>query len=146
SSALEGFRSIFPNGVDRSNVLDVLLFQHVIALHVFCDTFSTLGDDFNQFLDRLLGCMRLLRGMSSVVQTWWDFLAQSEIGVIIQTSHTHIEETLHSSLGECDKLRELIGAADLSPGSIEICQISCSQLQALFDAENALGEAPMEST
>ncbi|KIW24296.1 uncharacterized protein PV07_10023 [Cladophialophora immunda] len=146
SSALEGFRSIFPHDVDRSNVLDVLLFQHVIALHVFCDTFSIIDDDYTQFMDRLISCIRLLRGIDSVTQDWWDFLWQSEIGIIMQTSHIHQHNTEYQSRGECNRLRELISFADMSPTSIAICTESLSRLQSFLDAENALGEAVKEST
>jgi len=146
SSALEGFQSVFPHAIDSSNVLDVVLFQHVIALQVFCDTFTTDHEDFNSFLEQLVGCIRLLRGFNEVLSTWWKDLEQTEIGMMMQTSHWHTVETPHPNLGECARLQNLIDAADLSATSIEICQESLSKLQYYFNAENGLGETSMNST
>ena len=130
--------------VDESNVLDVLLFQHLVALHVFCDIFTTLND-FNEFMDRLVGCIRLLKGINSVIQPWWHFLARTELGEILQSSDQH-QHTPYESRNECAELKRMIDSADLSSESIVVCKIATAGLQAYFDAENGLDESVAGST
>lgn len=146
SQALHDFHLIFPHMVNEENVLDIVLFQHIIGLHVFCDVFASVDDDFNMFLDRLVGCIRLLRGIRSTTEPWWEFLSHTEIGIIMLSSHVYQQETVHPSKGECERLQSLIAEADLRSESIRICQTSISRLQSYLDAENSLDEASSNST
>jgi len=140
SRAVAGFNEILPR-VDASNCVDVLLFSHIIGLHVFCEIFTSARDDFNDFLERLVGCIKLLQGVQVVIQTWWDVLSRTEIGTIINQSHNH--QTAHKvSRGECNPLRKLIDGADLSQSSINTCHAALDKLQACFDAENAFEASP----
>lgn len=144
AQALDEFHVI--QVINESNVLDVLLFQHVTALHVFCDVFTTQHTDFNHFLHGFVGCIKLLRGINSVVHPWWHYLAKTELGALMQASHVHTQETNHRSHKECAELYCMIDGADLSQKSIDVCQTAIEVLQSTFDAENSLGEALIRST
>ena len=143
SQALADFNHILAN-VNESNCLDVLLFSHLIALHVFWETFTPIDPHFGSFLDQLIACVRMLRGMNVVVRTWWDTLAKQPLGVILLQADEQ-QNTPKASLQECEPLRAMIDSADLSSASIQICHESLSHLQMYFDGENAL-EAPSAST
>lgn len=137
--ALAGFNHILAN-VNETNCLDVLLFSHLIALHVFWETFTHTNSDFGTFLDNLIACVRMLRGMNVVVRTWWNSLIKQQIGAIILQAGEQ-QNTPKASLQECEPLRSMIDAADLSRASIQICHDSLDHLQMYFDGENALKAA-----
>lgn len=125
--------------IDESNVVAVLLFQHVIVLYALCDLLHGFEDDFNGFMDQLIVCIHLLRGTRAVLAIWWDHLPRTELGVLLQTSNEHEEGARHS-FEECKDLEKMIQEADLSAKSIEVCQISVQKLQTYFDAANHTGE------
>lgn len=139
------FNSTSLDNIDSSNVLDLLLFQHLIALHVFCDIFTNLDNDFNGFMERLVGCIRLLKAINSVIQPWWHVLAQTDLGVILQSSDSH-QHTPRESDHECVALENMATHADLSQQSIEVCESAIASLQTYFDAENQLEDTAIEST
>lgn len=144
ADALAGFNELLQR-VDASNCLTVLLFSHLIGLHVFHDIFTSLKDDFNTFMDGLVGCVRLLRGVNIVIRTWWDILTQSELGSIIMEA----EETqlmVKDSQCECLPLRELVNTADLSESSKTACEDALKALQEYFDVENVYPGEPLATS
>ncbi|KIW95629.1 uncharacterized protein Z519_04214 [Cladophialophora bantiana CBS 173.52] len=144
AAALAGYRDILCR-VDASNCLDVLLFSHLIALHVFWEIFTQQPEtDFGSFLERLVGCIRLLRGINFVIRSWFGTLVKSEIGPIIMESEEH-QQSPKESRGECEALRAMLDHADLSDSSIATCLASLDMLQTNFDSENALDQ-PSAST
>lgn len=146
SQALQGFESSqILQDVNTSNVLDLLLFQHLIALHVFCDIFTTTGSDFGDFMEKLIGCIQLLRGLNLVTEPWFDVLAKTELGVIMLTAHVH-QKSPHASHHECDPLLIMLDEADLSAQSIEVCRLSIERLQTYFDADNEFNSEQINST
>lgn len=134
SKALTDFNEVLSR-VDATSCLPVLLFSHLIGLHTFYDIFNVLKDDFNTFMDGLVGCVRLLRGVNLVRQTWRDVLLQSELGGIMkEADQVHDSEKLSHS--ECSPLRDMLEAADLSSSSKEVCTEALDRLQEYFDLEN----------
>lgn len=144
--ALEDFNAVDLQNINESNVTDLLLFQHTTALHVFCDIFSSLDANFSDFMDRLVGCIRLLRGLDSVIGPWWEFLSHTELGIILLQSSDSLQKPPPESLNECVILRSMATQADLSSASIDVCLDSISRLQAYFDAENMLDDQAIGST
>ncbi|KAI1121488.1 hypothetical protein F5Y10DRAFT_100708 [Nemania abortiva] len=143
SSALAGCWDILQK-TDSTNCLDILLFSHLLALCVFWETFSLPDADLGTLLERLVGCIRLLRGINVVMQSWWDCLVQTDVGpIIIQGDKIHSTEKV--SLEECRGLRDMLGQADLSASSIQTCQDSLDTLQHCLDYENAV-DIPSAST
>jgi len=143
TSAIAGYQDILCR-IDASNCLDVLLFSHLLALHVFWEIFTPLGQDFSVFLERLVGCIRLLRGINLVIRTWWGVLTQTDLGPIILRSDEQ-QNTPKESRRECEGLREMLDQADLSASSIQTCHNSLTNLQMYFDSDNML-EDPSAST
>ena len=143
STALVGFHELLAN-VDEANCVDVLLFSHLIALHVFCDTFNALKDDFSEFLDRFVGCVKLLGGVQIVIHKWWTELDQTEIGILMRGAEKR-HKANKSSKGECRELQAMIQNADLSDASIRTCNETLERLQGYLDVENLL-EQPSGSS
>lgn len=144
SKALAGFNEILSQ-VDATSCLPVLLFSHLIALHTFHDIFTVLKDDFNTFMDGLVGCVGLLRGVNLVTQTWGHVLLQSELGDIMKEAE-EMHHTKKASHSECSGLRDLIEAADLSWASKEACTEALDKLQEFFDIENVYPGGPFPTT
>ncbi|RMZ77569.1 hypothetical protein DV737_g4252, partial [Chaetothyriales sp. CBS 132003] len=144
SKAVAEFNEILPR-VDATNCLPVLVFSHLIGLHVFHDIFASLKDDFNSFMDGLVGCVRLLRGINVVINTWWDVLVQSELGIIIKEAE-QIRFSEKASRGECSPLRDLVQTADLSASSKEACAEALDKLQDYFDADNVYPGGSLATT
>ncbi|KAI1614565.1 hypothetical protein EDD36DRAFT_231916 [Exophiala viscosa] len=138
TKALAGLTEILPQ-VDASNCLDVLLFSHLIGLHVFRDIFTSLKDDFNAFMEALVGCIRLLQGVNVVIRSWRDVLRRTEIGSLMDEAED-ARMMQKNSLGECLPLHELMDNADLSQPSIDACQKALNKLQEFFHIENAYPE------
>ncbi|KEF61681.1 uncharacterized protein A1O9_03249 [Exophiala aquamarina CBS 119918] len=144
AAALAGYRDILCR-IDGSNCLDILLFSHLIALHVFWDIFTQQPQtDFGSFLEKLVGCIRLLRGINVVIHSWFETLVKSEIGPILVASEEH-QQSPKESRDECGLLRAMLDSADLSASSIQTCLASLEVLQSTFDSENMLDE-PSAST
>lgn len=139
SKALIGFNEILPR-MDEQNCLSVLLFSHATALHVFCDIFNPVKDHFNVFLDRLVGCINLLRGLSVVRQTWWDSIREQGLEIIL-SEPPEPKLTLQQFDAEFDSLQILISSADMSQSSIEVCKVALRELQKFFHWEDTTEEA-----
>lgn len=144
SDALAGFNELLLQ-VDAGNCLTVLLFSHLIGLHVFHDIFNSSKGDFNSFMDGLTSCVKLLRGVNVVIRTWWDVLTQSELRSIIMEAE-EVRLMTKDSLGECLPLRELVNTADLSPSSKTACEEALNALQEYFDVENAYPGEPLATS
>lgn len=137
--ALAEFNEVLKS-VDETNCLDVLLFSHLIALHAFWDIFTTIDDDLSVFLDRLLGCIRMLRGINVVIRTWWNTLVRTELGAIILNADQQ-QNTPKPSSQECDHLQTMIDEADISAASMGVYRESLDSLQTYFDSENAFAKS-----
>ena len=143
SHAVAGLKAIIDH-IDESNCQDVLLFSHLIALQAFWDIFTSTQEDFGVFLDRLVGCIRMLRGVNVVIKSWWDFLVKTQLGAIILNADQQ-QNTPRASRHECGHLRAMIDEADASEKSMETYHESLNKLQTCFDAENSL-DTPGAST
>lgn len=141
--AVTGWKDIIDH-IDASNCLDVLLFSHLIALQAFWDIFASTQTDLGIFLDQLVRCIRMLRGVNVVIQTWWEALVQTQIGSIMLNADQQ-QNTPTSSRHECRHLRAMIDDADASAKSMETYHESLDRLQTCFDAENSL-DTPGAST
>ncbi|RMD39985.1 hypothetical protein DV735_g5144, partial [Chaetothyriales sp. CBS 134920] len=64
SKALEGLKQRMES-IDRSNCIEAVLFSHLIATHVMRDAFHSLTDNFDVFLERLVGGIRLVNRINS---------------------------------------------------------------------------------
>jgi Fungal Zn(2)-Cys(6) binuclear cluster domain/Fungal specific transcription factor domain len=136
AAALTGFHDLLAN-VDGTNCVDVLLFSHLVTMHVFCDTFASLRDDFNAFMGRLVGCIRLLNGGDVILQRWWKELSQTEMGILATQADAR-DKMPERLQGECQELKAFIEGADLSSSSIKTCLEAVRRLQHYLDIENSV--------
>jgi len=142
SEALAGFNAIL-QGLNESNIVPAFLVSSLIAMHVFCDTFlfrEESGASFNSVLDSLIGCINLLRGVRSVIHTWWTFLCESELGPILVSAqnkrHAHVER-VPVNLAE---LNRMIDIADIGAASREAYKEAVLELENVFAAQTDLPE------
>ncbi|KAB8345915.1 hypothetical protein FH972_022969 [Carpinus fangiana] len=139
SSALSSFNILLYN-IDESNCTEALLFGHLIAIYVFCTTFAaTPLDDFNASLDNIVGCIKLLQGVSTVMRTWWDVLRHTECGIFVSHSEAY-ENASGISREELAYLKPLLACTNLRPAAINVCEEALDKLQQFIDIENQLGE------
>ncbi|KAJ8119404.1 hypothetical protein ONZ43_g3637 [Nemania bipapillata] len=143
ASALTGYWETLKK-IDSTNCLDIFIFSHLLALCIFWETFSLPGADLGTLLERLVGCIRLLRGIDVVLQSWFECLVQTDLGPIITQSQI-LTTAENVSQDECRGLREMLSQADLSASSIQTCQESIDALQKYLDYENSV-DFPSAST
>jgi hypothetical protein len=139
SQALAEFHQVLLR-LDATTCVDGLLFSHTLALHVFCETFTLLRDDFSAFLSKLTDCISMLMGIHIVLQPWWDTISTSPIGALTSESRLR-HESSKRSYGECLVLRDLIDQSDVSPASATTCHEALDRLQRSFDVERSLEDA-----
>ncbi|KAI1260041.1 hypothetical protein F5Y18DRAFT_407246 [Xylariaceae sp. FL1019] len=140
ASALAGYREMLTR-INSSNCMEVLIFSFHLGLHAFWQIFNPVENDFGLFLDRLAGCIRLLRGVNMVILGWWDTLIETEAREMVFEQEKPTKLDLPSR-GECAGLRDMLNQADLSPSSIAVCQQSLDNLQKYFNYEHTLRVPP----
>ncbi|KAL7941635.1 hypothetical protein V8C42DRAFT_173313 [Trichoderma barbatum] len=110
--------------------------------------------NFHGFIERMVECIHLHRGVLAQVRPTWDYLMQSELFPLLHITHNaNIAAVTLSSGTECIALRQMIDAAassvppygDASPprldqASADACRVAIDSLQWAFDMHRALPE------
>lgn len=110
--------------------------------------------NFHGFIERMVECIHLHRGILAQIRPTWDYLMQSELYPLLHITHdANITAVTLSSGTECAALRQMIDAAassvprygDASPprldqASADACRIAIGSLQWAFDMHRALPE------
>ncbi|KAK0766063.1 hypothetical protein N5P37_002005 [Trichoderma harzianum] len=109
---------------------------------------------FHGFIERMVECIHLHRGVLAQVRPTWDYLMQSELYPLLHITHdANIAAVTLKSGTECTALRQMIDAAaspvsrygDASPprldqASADACRVAIDSLQWAFDMHRALPE------
>lgn len=116
---------------DESNCIAVLLFSSLLGVHLIADRSRTRGIASSEYLDHMLGCIGLLRGvMKLVLVEWTPFFMASEIGALMKSWHP--QPPYDSAPVECRDLNELIRGLDLGPSSIAAYETALDRLLCLM--------------
>ncbi|KAL8959958.1 MAG: hypothetical protein Q9193_003258 [Seirophora villosa] len=122
---------------DETNCIAVMLFSSLLGVHLLADRSRTQGLGFSDFLDHVLRCMGLLRGvMELTLKEWTSFFQASDIAPLIrdgrpQAPYDNIPE-------DCRDLLELVKQSDLGPSSVTAYNAAIDRLFWLF----ALSDVP----
>ena len=124
--------------------MDPILLNFVAPASIGRSKIQQPEANFGTFLERLVGCIRLLRGINVVIRSWFDTLVKMETGPIVMKAELQ-QQSPKESRGECEALRTTLETADLSTSSMEVCLGSLNALQATSDNEHMLDQ-PSKST
>ena len=119
--------------ITADNVVPAFLYSGIMALHFFCDTFSTPHENLDVFLDRLVQSIKLMRGIRAIIGRWWEFLLNSDIKGLILDGQQRLEVAEASTqkndtVLQFEHLCDRIGASEnLDPSEREICQEAVRQ-------------------
>lgn len=111
-----------------------------------------VGVGFHGFIERMVECIHLHRGILAQIRPTWDYLMQSELYPLLRITHdANITAVTLSSGTECAFLRQMIEVAAsspprygtttpprLDPASADACRIAIDSLQWAFDMHRAL--------
>ncbi|ESZ89894.1 hypothetical protein SBOR_9719 [Sclerotinia borealis F-4128] len=79
--------------VNDENLIPSFLYSGILGHHTFVDTFSVADSDLNQFIDKLVQAIKLMRGVRVCFTGWWEVLEKSEIRGLMQHGDGHVEHT-----------------------------------------------------
>lgn len=126
--ALSLFNNL-PDTYNSANPIPVFLFSSFLGIHVLFDTLLYRPADFNLFIDRFVGYLRLHRGVSTIAKGSYTLLKDTELRSLLPTG----EQGEREGGNECAVLKSLMQSADLSQTSVNVCQKAIEQLQWVFD-------------
>ncbi|TGO13714.1 hypothetical protein BTUL_0064g00140 [Botrytis tulipae] len=125
--------------VNDENLIPAFLYSGTLGLHFFVDTFSMPGSDLNEFIDKLVQAIILMRGVRVCFTGWWDALKESEIRELLQFGHgdmEHTDEFVDHLLALQERLPEIPGMteAELEVLYGAIRQLKWVHVSSLLDA------------
>lgn len=135
--AMRGFNEI-QTDVDAASCKAVFLFSALLAIHLLADLAHTEHLASGVYLDRLLGCLRLVNGAREVtLATWDDELRNSDLGPIFENC---TQSDPLDIPGEVRDLSKIIAEADLSASSVKAYQEPIERLQRHCAMTNTIRE------
>ncbi|EQB56749.1 Upc2 protein [Colletotrichum gloeosporioides Cg-14] len=124
---------------DKATAVPRFLFSAILGRHVLADTLAHYRSDFHSFIDRLVECFNLNRGITSVTPPAKDYLYNSEIQPFLNVV-LKAHKKIVSPGTECDPLTRLLNDSDLSETSMKACRHTIELLQWSFDLCRGLDE------
>ncbi|PQE32574.1 RTA1 domain protein [Rutstroemia sp. NJR-2017a WRK4] len=71
--------------IDTENIVPAFLYSGILGFHLFIDTFSMSTAHMDEFLDRLVHSITIMRGIRTIFSPkWWAYLKTSEISDLLQ--------------------------------------------------------------
>lgn len=138
--SLKMFKESVPE-VNEQNLIPAFLYSGILGLHFFVDTFTVPDSNLDQFIDRLVQAIKLMRGVRVCFTGWWEVLMQSEIRDLMQFGDgdmDHTDEYVENVLSLQTKLSEIPG---IEQTELEVLQEAVRQLKwvytsSLFNLQN----------
>ncbi|KAJ3961860.1 hypothetical protein N0V92_001423 [Colletotrichum tropicale] len=124
---------------DKATAVPRFLFSAILGRHVLADTLAHYRSDFHTFIDRLVECFDLNRGITSVTPPAKNYLYNSEIQPFLNVV-LEAHKKIVSPGTECDPLTRLLDDSDLSETSMKACRHTIELLQWSFDLCRGLDE------
>ncbi|KAF7959069.1 hypothetical protein EAE96_002586 [Botrytis aclada] len=127
--------------VHGENLIPAFLYSGLLGLHVFVDTFSVPGSDSNDFIEKLVQVIKLMRGVRVCFTGWWNVLMESEIRPLMQVGDgnmEHTDEFVDHLLALQEKLPEIPGMeeAELEVLLRAIHQLRWVHVTSLLNTQN----------
>lgn len=142
TSALSLFNNLAP-GFAEENIIPTFLFSTFLGAHTLFETLLFRPSDFSLFIDRFVGCLRLHRGVHTVIKNSWSWLQSTELEPMLNVKER--KDTDPEKGTECSSLLALLHSADLSQPSIDVCKKALDDLQWMFDLarlRQSIGSGP----
>ncbi|KAK1657432.1 hypothetical protein BDP55DRAFT_685790 [Colletotrichum godetiae] len=124
---------------DKATAVPRFLFSAILGRHVLADTLAHYRSDFKSFIDRLVECFNLNRGVTSVTPLARDYLQNTEISPFLNII-PEAAKKMGPTGDEFGPLRRLLDDSDLSEASTEACREVIELLQWCFDICHVLDE------
>jgi hypothetical protein len=71
--------------IDTENIIPAFIYSGILGFHLFIDTFSMPTAHMDEFLDRLVHSITIMRGIRTIFGAkWWPYLKTSEISDLLQ--------------------------------------------------------------
>ena len=114
--------------INAENVIPSFIYSGMLGLHNFCDTFATRSESLDNFLDRLVQSIRVLRGVRTILSGWWEFLLNSDIKALIQEGQA-VADRNDEVVQHLDELCSRIAqSAGLDPSQSKIYEEAIRQM------------------
>lgn len=124
---------------DKATAIPRFLFSSILGRHMLSDTLVYGQYDFESFIDRLVECLNLNRGIIAVTPPARQELHDSEIEPIISL-FLNAEKRVASPGTECNALYSIISNSGLGAASTAACRQAIGRLQWSFDICKHLDE------
>ncbi|KXH37382.1 hypothetical protein CSIM01_06150 [Colletotrichum simmondsii] len=124
---------------DKVTAVPRFLFSAILGRHVLADTLAHYRSDFKSFIDRLVECFNLNRGVNSVTPPARDYLQDTELAPVLNVI-LDAEKRMSTRGDECGSLKRLLDDSDLSDSSARACHEVIGLLQWCFDICRVLNE------
>ncbi|KAK1476940.1 hypothetical protein CTAM01_15291 [Colletotrichum tamarilloi] len=124
---------------DKVTAVPRFLFSAILGRHVLADTLAHYRSDFKSFIDRLVECFNLNRGVKSVTLPARNFLRDTELAPVLNVI-LEAEKRMSTRGDECGSLKRLLNDSDLSDSSARACHEVIGLLQWCFDICRVLDE------
>ncbi|EXF82389.1 hypothetical protein CFIO01_01849 [Colletotrichum fioriniae PJ7] len=124
---------------DKATGVPRFLFSALLGRHVLADTLAHYRSDFKSFIDRLVECFNLNRGVNSVTPPARNFLQNTELQPVLNIV-LEAAKKMSTTGDECGSLKRLLNDSDLSESSARACHEVIGLLQWCFDICRVLDE------
>ncbi|CEJ82376.1 Putative C6 finger domain protein [[Torrubiella] hemipterigena] len=126
---------------DTATAVPRFLFSGILGRHMLADTLIYGQTDFRGFMDSLINCLNLNRGITTVTPPARYYLRESEIGPMINVFvDAEMEISSEPPGSECDPLCSIVDGAGFDQKTTQIYRQAVGCLQRSFDFCRHLGE------
>jgi len=135
--------------LEPRSITAAFLFSNIVSAYQMCECFSAINDGGDEFLDKFISCMRMCRGVSTVIHGWWPTLVESELEPILSVSEQlGAEQDLDQHTAEFEALRASIMSLESinGAGTTKIYLDSIHQMQRIYNVQQALESPELNSS
>lgn len=123
--------------INTETCVPIFIFSTMTGLHSFYETFAFRDDTFNQFLDKFVSSIKLLRGVKLVIGDRWEHMRTTELAELLDSGQVLRSPPISPEV-ETKPLREMLAMSDLGQSSFKIYDQAIGKLQQVFNAEHQI--------
>lgn len=116
--------------VDETTCVPMLLFSSLLGRHLLVDTLAA-RTDLPSFLERYVQYVGIHRGLRAVASASWPLLVRSELRELLSWGSGAVNAPPRGE--QCEQLKQLIAASELTPVEADACHKAVYHLQCGFD-------------
>jgi hypothetical protein len=123
--------------VTQANCVPMFLFSSMVGVYLLCETLHYQRDSLEGFIESFTQCLNVYRGVLAVISQCRHLLRETELEPRLGLSEILAQPTDESGT-ECDALKDLVNAADVSPSSRKAYRESVLFLQRVFNVQRTV--------